>query len=36
MTDIAAEKQTIREVVENWVMWRDARDWDRFRTVWHP
>ena len=26
----------IREVVENWVLWRDAGDWDRFRTVWHP
>ena len=25
----------IREVVENWVLWRDAGDWDRFRGVWH-
>jgi SnoaL-like domain len=25
----------IRETVENWVVWRDAGDWDRFRTVWH-
>ena len=25
----------IREVVENWVLWRDAGDWERFRTVWH-
>jgi hypothetical protein len=22
-------------VVENWVLWRDAGDWDRFATVWH-
>jgi len=29
------EKAAIREVVENWVVWRDAGDWDRFRTVWH-
>ncbi|HEX4137594.1 MAG TPA: nuclear transport factor 2 family protein [Bryobacteraceae bacterium] len=28
------EKLEIREVVENWVVWRDAGDWDRFRTVW--
>jgi hypothetical protein len=35
MTDIAADKATIRELVENWVLWRDARLWDRFRTVWH-
>ena len=26
----------IREVVENWAVWRDAGDWERFRTVWHP
>ena len=25
----------IRELVENWVVWRDAGDWERFRTVWH-
>ncbi len=31
----AEEKQTIRELLENWVVWRDAGDWERFRTVWH-
>ena len=25
----------IRQVVENWALWRDAADWERFRTVWH-
>jgi hypothetical protein len=30
-----SEKLAIRELVENWVMWRDAGDWDRFATVWH-
>ena len=25
----------IRRLVENWVVWRDAGDWERFRTVWH-
>jgi len=25
----------IRRVVERWIVWRDAGDWDRFRTVWH-
>ena len=25
----------IRELVENWVVWRDAGDWERFATVWH-
>ena len=30
------ERMRIREVVENWVLWRDSGDWERFRTVWHP
>jgi len=30
------ERQRIREVVQNWALWRDAGDWERFRTVWHP
>jgi hypothetical protein len=29
------EKLRIREVVENWAVWRDAGDWERFRTCWH-
>ncbi len=35
MTDLLIDKLAIREVVENWVVWRDAGDWDRFTTVWH-
>ena len=35
MVDVDAEKRVIRELVENWALWRDARLWDRFRTVWH-
>jgi len=31
----ARERLAIREVVENWALWRDAGDWERFRTVWH-
>lgn len=26
----------IRDLLENWVIWRDACHWDRFRTCWHP
>ena len=33
--DAMHERLRIREVIENWVMWRDAGDWERFRTVWH-
>jgi hypothetical protein len=25
----------IRKAVEDWAVWRDAGDWERFRTVWH-
>jgi hypothetical protein len=30
-----ADLLAIRDLVENWALWRDARLWDRFRTVWH-
>jgi len=36
MDQLMAEKLAIRETVENWVVWRDAGDWERFKTVWHP
>ena len=32
MTD---DRQLIRDLVENWVLWRDAGDWERFARVWH-
>ena len=32
---VAADRQAIRELIENWVLWRDAGAWDRFATVWH-
>ncbi len=25
----------IRDLVENWALWRDAGDWERFATCWH-
>ncbi|HYZ81882.1 MAG TPA: nuclear transport factor 2 family protein [Solirubrobacteraceae bacterium] len=31
----AGDAAAIRELVENWVVWRDAGDWERFATVWH-
>ena len=32
MTD---DVRAIRETVDNWALWRDSGDWDRFATVWH-
>jgi len=30
------DRLTLRDLIENWAIWRDAGDWERFRTVWHP
>jgi hypothetical protein len=29
------DRLAIVEAVNNWALWRDAGDWERFRTVWH-
>lgn len=29
------DRATIRDLIDNWVIWRDALDWERFRTLWH-
>ncbi len=36
MTNDASDRLAIRDLVENWALWRDAGDWERFKTVWHP
>jgi len=28
-----ADRFAIRELIENWAVWRDAGDWERFATV---
>jgi SnoaL-like domain len=35
MTTDSLDRLEIRDLIENWAIWRDAGDWDRFRTVWH-
>jgi SnoaL-like protein len=35
MNDDVLDRLTIRELIENWAVWRDALQWERFRTVWH-
>jgi hypothetical protein len=35
MNDDIVERLRIRELIENWAVWRDAGDWERFATVWH-
>jgi SnoaL-like domain len=31
----ADDRRVIRDLIENWAVWRDALMWARFRTVWH-
>jgi hypothetical protein len=35
MNDDVLDRLTIRDLIENWAVWRDALQWERFRTVWH-
>ena len=35
MKDEIVERLQIRDLIENWAIWRDAGDWERFATVWH-
>ncbi|MEJ2119380.1 MAG: nuclear transport factor 2 family protein [Alphaproteobacteria bacterium] len=35
MNDETLDRLAIRDLIENWAVWRDAGDWERFRTVWH-
>jgi hypothetical protein len=30
-----ADRLAIAALVNNWAVWRDAGDWDSFRTLWH-
>jgi hypothetical protein len=30
------DHEEIRQLIDNWVVWRDAGEWDRFATLWHP
>jgi hypothetical protein len=36
MTDDMKSELEIRQMLERWAVWRDAGDWARFATVWHP
>lgn len=36
MSDTLHDELLIHRLVERWAVWRDAGDWDRFATVWHP
>lgn len=35
MDDLTMDKLALRELIDNWAIWRDAGFWEKFRTVWH-
>jgi hypothetical protein len=35
MNEDTADRLAIRDLIENWAVWRDAGHWKRFRSVWH-
>jgi hypothetical protein len=35
MDNDVLDRLAIRDLIENWAVWRDGGDWERFRTVWH-
>jgi SnoaL-like domain len=34
-TGVDPDRLIIRDLIENWAIWRDPLIWDRFSTVWH-
>jgi hypothetical protein len=34
-SNVMAEKQAIRDLIEQWVIYSDSGDWDRFAALWH-
>jgi hypothetical protein len=35
MDTLMQDRLAIAETVQNWALWRDAGDWERFATIWH-
>jgi hypothetical protein len=35
MQDNAADRNAIREIVDQWVIYSDSGDWERFAELWH-
>lgn len=34
--DALADRLEIRELIDNWALWRDAGAWEKLATLWHP
>jgi len=34
-SDVGSDREIIREIIENWVVYSDSGDWERFAALWH-
>ncbi len=34
-SDVMSDREIIREIIENWVIYSDSGDWERFAALWH-
>ena len=34
-SDVSSDREIIREIIENWVVYSDSGDWERFAALWH-
>ena len=34
-SDAGADRERIREIIEQWVIFSDSGDWERFAALWH-
>jgi SnoaL-like domain len=34
-SDVSADKRAIREIVDQWIIYSDGGDWERFAALWH-
>ncbi len=32
----AEDRLAIRQLIEDWILWRDTGDWERLGAIWHP
>lgn len=35
INDVELDRLRIRNLLENWIIWRDSGEWARFATLWH-
>lgn len=34
-TSLLLDQLAVRQLIDDWVIWRDSRQWDRVATLWH-